>query len=249
MKVSIITVVYNNEQFIGSAIQSVLSQTYPNIEYIIIDGASTDRTMEIVNSYREKIKIIISEPDKGLYDAMNKGMAVSTGDVIGILNSDDVYYSNKVIEDVVEKFAVYTKADAVYGNIVYCRQNNIQAVVRKWITSPFYNNFFRDGEVPPHPALFIRRAIYKKAGGYNLRFRIAADYEFMFRCFNVHRFSVVHLNKFLVRMRLGGASNGTLKNIYRGNREIMQAWSVNGYSFPLQLLLIRPVKKLFQYFG
>ncbi len=157
MKVSIITVVYNNEQFIDSAIQSVLSQTHPNIEYIIVDGGSTDRTMEIVNAYREKIQTIISEPDKGLYDAMNKGMAVATGDVIGILNSDDVYFSNKVIEEVVEKFAIYNKADAVYGNIVYCRQNNIEVVVRKWVTSPFYNNFFRDGEVPPHPALFIRQ--------------------------------------------------------------------------------------------
>ncbi len=248
MKVTIITVVYNNEQFIAGAIESVLGQSYQNIEYIIIDGASTDNTLQIINGYKNRITKIVSEKDNGLYDAMNKGVGLATGDVIGILNSDDIYYSDKVIEEIVESFKSNEKADAVYGNLVYCEQANIDKVVRRWVTKPHYKSFFEDGEIPPHPGLFIRKSVYDSVNGYNLSFKIAADYEFMLRAFRANRFKIIFINKFLVRMRLGGASNKNVKNIIQGNREIQRAWKINGLKFPLKLLIVRPYKKIRQYF-
>lgn len=247
MKVSIITVVYNNEQFIAGAIESVLSQSYSNIEYIIIDGGSTDKTVEIIERYKGRIQKIVSEKDNGLYDAMNKGIALATGDVIGILNSDDIYYHDKVIEEIVELFKADTGADAVYGNLVYCEKADITKVVRRWITRPHYKTFFEDGEIPPHPGLFVKKSIYDLVGGYNLSFKIAADYEFMIRAFRANRFKLIFINKFLVRMRMGGASNKSIRNIIQGNKEIHRSWKLNGLRFPTKLLLVRPIKKIAQY--
>jgi len=247
IKVSVITVVYNNETFIANAIESVLSQTYSNIEYIIIDGGSSDGTLEIINRYKNKVHKVVSEKDKGIYDAMNKGIALATGEVVGILNSDDVYYSDNVIEEIAEIFNNNLKADAVFGNLVYCEQANINKVVRRWITRPHYNTFFEDGEIPPHPGLFVKKSVYNAVGGYNLSYKIAADYEFMIRAFRASHFKLIFINKFLVRMRLGGASNKSLKNIIQGNKEIIRSWKLNGLRFPAKLLIVRPLKKIAQY--
>ncbi|HRI20775.1 MAG TPA: glycosyltransferase family 2 protein [Panacibacter sp.] len=247
MKVSIITVVYNNEQFIADAIESVLSQSYADIEYIIIDGASGDNTLKIIEGYKDHVAKVVSEKDNGLYDAMNKGIKLATGDVIGILNSDDIYYSNKVIEEVAGIFRDHANADAVYGNLVYCEQANIKKVVRRWITKPHYKTFFEDGEIPPHPGLFVKKKVYDEVGGYNLAFKIAADYEFILRAFRSNRFKIIFINSFLVRMRLGGTSNKNIRNIIQGNREVRRAWKINGLRFPAKLMIVRPFKKIAQY--
>ena len=247
MKISIITVVYNNEQFIADAIESVLSQTYNDVEYIIIDGGSTDKTVEIIEGYKGRIQTVVSEKDTGLYDAMNKGIALATGEVVGILNSDDIYYHAKVLEEIMALFKADTNAGAVYGNIVYCAKENIMKVVRRWVTKAHYKTFFEDGEIPPHPGLFVKKKIYDTVGGYNLSFKIAADYEFMIRAFRANGFKLIFINKFLVRMRMGGASNKSIKNIIQGNKEIHRSWKLNGLSFPGKLLLVRPIKKIAQY--
>ena len=247
MKVSIITVVYNNEKFVKDAINSVLSQDYPDIEYIIIDGASKDNTMQEINKFRNKISKIISEPDNGLYDAMNKGVQLATGDVIGILNSDDLYYDNHVISEVVEAFSSHPHIDAVYGNLLFCRQEDTNQVVRKWISNGYKKNFFESGDIFPHPTLFVKKGVYQKAGDYYLPYKIASDYEFMLRAFRVHGFTPFFINKFFVRMRMGGKSTGSVKNIIKGNQEIYASWKKNNLSFPIQLFVLRPFKKIMQF--
>ncbi|RYX98905.1 glycosyltransferase, partial [bacterium] len=174
MKISIITVVYNNERTIEDAINSVLAQDYADIEYVIIDGNSSDGTTSIIKKYQDQIEIFISESDKGLYDAMNKGVLASTGDVIGILNSDDLYQDKFVISDIAEQFKSNPVCDIIYGDLVYVDKDNVDKIVRKWKSKPYYPKFFEHGYVPPHPALFLKREVYEKAGLFDLNFRLAA---------------------------------------------------------------------------
>jgi glycosyltransferase len=247
MKVSIITVVYNNERFVADAINSVLGQDHPDIEYIIIDGASADNTMQVINNYKDRVSKIVSEPDNGLYDAMNKGVELATGDVIGILNSDDVYYDEHIISEVAKAFKDNPGIDAVYGNILFCKQDDIYKTVRRWISVPYKKGFFERGDIFPHPTLFVKKEVYRVAGNYYLPYKIASDYEFMLRAFRVHGFSAFFLNKFFVRMRMGGKSTGSIKNIIKGNREIYAAWKKNNLSYPFQLFILRPFKKIIQF--
>jgi len=246
MKISIITVVFNNEATISTAIESVLNQTYKNVEYIIIDGQSTDATMKIVNKYASSIDKIISEPDKGIYDAMNKGILLATGDVIGILNSDDVYADNYVLRDVMLEFND-PKIDMVYGDLVYVKNTDLNLVVRKWKSEHYYPHFFEDGHVPPHPSLFLRKKVYDVVGLFNQGMRLAADYEFMLRLFKLHNYKSKYINKLLVKMRLGGATNGSMKNIIDGNKEILSAWKTNNLKVPLLLMPKRILKRLTQF--
>ena len=247
MKISIITVVYNNSATIDTAIESVLSQRYPNIEYIIIDGASTDGTMEMINGYGSRIQQVVSEKDAGIYDAMNKGIKLCTGEVIGILNSDDIYENNEVISTVMEAFLNDLELALVYGDLVYVKSDELNQVVRKWTTESYYPDFFEDGHVPPHPSLFIRRNVYQKVGLFNLNMRLAADYEFMLRVFKLHDFKSRYINKLFVRMRLGGATNMSLKNIVNGNLEILSAWRQHHLKAPYLLMPKRIFKRLSQF--
>jgi glycosyltransferase involved in cell wall biosynthesis len=247
LKVSIITVVYNNRHTISEAIDSVLSQTYNNIEYIIIDGDSNDGTTDIIDSYKDKISIVISETDNGIYDAMNKGINLATGDIIGILNSDDIYYSNDVIDNIIKDFIIDPDLDIVYGNIVYVDKFDTSRIVRKWVSCNYYNNFFEDAHVPPHPSLFLKKTIYSEAGLFNLNYKLAADYEFMLRIFKKFNYKSKYLNNFFVKMRLGGATNKNFKNIYKGNLEIMQSWKENLIKMPLMLIPKRVLKRLLQF--
>lgn len=203
-KITIITVVYNNVTTIANAIESVLSQTYANIEYIIIDGMSTDGTLEIINEYAPKISILISEKDNGIYDAMNKGLKLATGDVIGILNSDDLYANNSILNDVMYQFNLDQNLDILYGDLVYVKHDNTNNIVRTWISKPYYPKFFENGSVPPHPSLFLSTKVYQDAGYFNLKYRLAADYEFMLRIFKNFNFKIKYLPLVLVHMRLGG---------------------------------------------
>ncbi len=247
MKVSIITVVYNNAKTIRSAINSVLSQSYNEIEYIIVDGASTDGTLEIINEYRDKISVIVSEKDNGIYDAMNKGILQATGDIIGILNSDDLYDNNKIIEIIADEFIKDKKLEIVYGDLVYVAKNDITKIVRKWTSCDYDLTFFDRGEVPPHPSLFLKNNVYKIVGLFNIEYKLASDYEFMLRVFKKNTFKLKYINKILVKMRLGGATNKNYKNIYLGNIEILRAWKLNGLKIPILFIPRRIIKRLSQF--
>lgn len=248
MKLSIITVVYNNKRTINDAILSVFEQTYENIEHIIIDGGSTDGTLEILERERAKFAFLISEPDKGIYDAMNKGVGLATGDVIGILNSDDLYADNKVLQDVMTSFQEDQALFILYGDLVYVKSNEVDKIVRNWVSKSYTKNFFESGEVPPHPTLFVKSLVYKEVGNFDLKYKLAADYEFMLRAFKLHTFKTKYLNRLIVRMRLGGATNKNFKNILDGNKEILNAWKKNGLKPPFLIMPLRVIKRLSQFF-
>lgn len=246
-KVSIITVVYNNCNTIADAIQSVISQDYNNIEYIIIDGGSLDGTLKIINRYKANISKIITEEDNGIYDAMNKGLSYATGDIIGILNSDDIYADNTIISTIVNEFTYNKNIDVVYGDLVYVKYDNINAIVRYWESKKYYARYFEDGNVPPHPTLFLKRKVYEKIGNFNLNYHLASDYEFMLRLFKKYNFKSSYLNIVFVKMRLGGVTNKNFKNIIIGNKEILNAWRANYLRIPFRLIPLRIINRLSQY--
>ena len=229
MKISIITVVWNNKKTIRNAIESVLGQSYKNIEYIIIDGASTDGTVEIINSYSSKISKFLSEPDQGLYDAMNKGLKLATGDIVGILNSDDVYVDDKVIEKVVKVFQE-KKVDSVFADLVYVKPDDLGKIVRYYDSSYFHPDKFAYGWMPAHPTFFVKREIYEKYGYFKTNYKIAADYELLVRFLKKYKISYYYLNEVIVKMRTGGISTSGLKSNYILNKEIIQACRENGVS-------------------
>ena len=247
MKISIITVVFNNEATIRQAIESVLSQSYPEIEYLIIDGNSKDKTVSIIEEYKNNLSYFISETDKGLYDAMNKGLRAATGDVIGILNSDDLYQDNNVIANVMAHFIADTALEIVYGDLVYVKKEEVDQVVRNWKSKKYYLKFFDDGNVPPHPSLFLKNTVYQKVGLFNLEYKLAADYEFMFRVFKKNNFKSKYIKRLIVKMRLGGETNKSIQNIINQNKEILKAWRQNGINPPLMLMPFRITKKLLQF--
>lgn len=246
MKISIITVSYNSSRTISDTIESVINQSYENIEHIFVDGISEDDTLSRINSYNHD-KIVVSEKDAGIYDAMNKGVLAATGDVIGILNSDDLYQDATVIESVMNQFIEDPTLDIVYGNLVYVKSDNVNIVVRNWKSNSYYNNFFDNGNVPPHPSLFVKKRVYEEAGLFNLDFKLAADYEFMLRIFKKHNFRSRYTNKVIVKMRLGGATNKSFSNIIMQNKEILKAWRHNELKAPLSLMPFRIVKRLIQF--
>ena len=247
MKISIITVVYNNEKTIQDAMQSVLGQTYKNIEYVIIDGSSKDNTVNLIKEYKDQLGHFVSEKDNGLYDAMNKGIQACTGDVIGILNSDDLYQDSQVIAAVMEEFKNDKVLDIVYGDLVYVKSNDTNTIVRNWKSKEYYKRFFENANVPPHPALFVRSKVYKEAGLFDLQFKLAADYELMLRMFKKHNFKSKYINRLIIKMRLGGATNQSYTNIVNQNKEILRAWKVNGLQAPFYLMPLRIIKRLSQF--
>lgn len=220
-KLSIVTVVYNGAATISDTIASVAAQGYPNLEYIVVDGASTDDTLDRVRAAGEVVSRVVSEPDKGLYDAMSKGIRMTSGDIVGLINSDDVY--NPGVFDKVAAAFADPEVDAVYGDLCYVRQDDLGAVVRYWKSSEFKPGSFSYGWSPPHPTLFLRRAVYDRCGLFNLDYRIAADIEFMMRLFEVRGVRARYLPEILVRMRMGGTTNRSLRNIVRQNREVLRA--------------------------
>lgn len=247
MKVSIITVCFNSEKTIAQTIESVLNQTYHDIEYIIIDGKSADGTVNVIKEYvplfGEKIKWV-SEKDKGLYDAMNKGIKVSSGDIIGILNSDDVYYDNRVIENVVSMIEE-SQADVLYSNIEFFKEvQGRDIIVRKWIAR---TGKVRFGWIPPHPGVFVKKEVYEKLGGYDISLDIAADYDFLFRIFSDKHLKTIYYNNYTVKMRVGGKSMGSLRNIIKGNNEIYKSLKARKVPFPGFITFLRFARKLHQF--
>jgi len=247
MKVSIITVAYNSQATISDTIKSVINQTYKDIEYIIIDGASTDNTMSIIEAYKDNIHTIVSEPDSGLYDAMNKGIQYATGDVIGILNSDDYYENNAVIEKIVNTIK-QSNADVCYADLNYVHPVNTSKVIRRWKSGKFRKSSFYYGWMPPHPTIFVKKRVYNKVGLFNLGLKSAADYELILRIFLKSNFTVTYLPETIVCMRTGGNSNASLKNRIKANKEDRMAWKMNGIKPYFFTLFLKPFRKIFQYF-
>ena len=245
-KISIITVAWNSAETIEDTIKSVVSQSYDQIEYIIIDGGSTDETLDIINRYKDQIDCVVSEPDKGIYDAMNKGVNKATGDVVGILNSDDFYEDADVLKDVMVRFNA-SDIEALYADLVYVDRNATDKIVRFWNAGEYKEGAFRKGWMPPHPAFFLSKKAYNTFGTYNLELRSAADYELMLRM--IHKNGIVpeYLPRVITRMRTGGQSNVSLKNRIKANKEDRRAWEINGLK-PGSLTMIRkPLSKVTQY--
>lgn|ERR1035437_1586447 len=247
MKISIITAVFNNREFIEDAIKSVLSQTYSNKELIIIDGGSTDGTLEVIDRYRDNINNLVSSPDRGMYDALNKGIQLATGDIIGLLHSDDLYENSNILTKVCTLFEK-SQPDAVYGDLIYSDKNDINKVIRYWKAGEFTLPKINQGWMPPHPTLFVRRDVYRQLGGYNSNFKIASDYDLILRFFHKHRISVAYLPEVLIRMRVGGKSNRSIKNIIRKSWEDYKALNINEIKNPVFTLVLKNLTKLPQFF-
>lgn len=226
-KISIITASFRSESTIKDTLESVNIQTYPHIDHIIIDGASNDGTLALVRTYGKRVTNVTSEPDKGIYDAYNKGLAVADGEIIGFLNSDDYYASPYVIEHVMRAFEDQS-VDAVYADLVYVDMNNIKKIVRHWRSKAYRKGDFSRGFTPAHPTLFLRRSVYDRTGVFNIQMRLASDYEFMLRAFHTQGVKSVYLPEVVVQMRTGGATGGSFTSIKKQNIEILRALDSQG---------------------
>lgn len=247
MKVSIITVCYNSESTLESTIRSVIEQDYPDIEYIVVDGNSTDGSPAIIEKYKSKITKFISEKDKGVYFALNKGIALATGDVIGLLHSDDFYASKTIITQVVKEFES-SHSDSVYGDLQYVSRENTEKVIRHWQAKPYNNQLFLKGWMPPHPTFFVKNKCYTNFGCFNTSFSISADYELMLRLLYKYNISCSYIPQVLVKMRTGGISNVTIRSRITANREDRLAWKVNGLKAGILTLWLKPLSKFRQFF-
>jgi glycosyltransferase len=245
MKISIITVVFNNVDTVAAAVESVIHQDYENIEYIIIDGESDDGTLAVLEEYKEHFTTFISEHDEGIYDAMNKGIKCATGDIVGLLHADDIFASSDIVNTINKQFESDASLMGVYGNIIYfsTNQNDIK---RKWVAKDICPNYFEDGEIFPHTSFFVRKKVYDEIGYYKTKFRIGADYEFILRMIKVHEYKVKYINKTIVKMRLGGESTKNLSSIITSFYEVKNAWKMNNLSPPLSFYLKRYYKKIKQ---
>jgi glycosyltransferase involved in cell wall biosynthesis len=246
--ISVITVSHNSADSIAKSINSVLEQSYEKIEYIIIDGASVDGTKDIVKSYGTKISRFITEPDKGMYDAINKGIAVSNGDIIGILNSDDVFYDRHVIGKVAESFSE-NEIDAVYGDAIFVKSGDTSRIVRYYSSGAFHPRKFRFGFMPAHPSFYARRELFERFGLYKSDYKIAADFELLLRFIHVNRIKYKYLKMPFVKMRTGGISNKSFKSNITLNREILRACRENGLQTGYFLIYLKYFFKVFEYFG
>ena len=245
LKISVVTVSYNAEATISACIRSVINQTYNNVEYIIIDGASTDNTPAIIKKYESQVYIVVSEPDKGIYDAINKGIGLATGDIIGALNADDFFSDTNVLELIAAAFK-YNAADAIYGDLDYIDKKG--SVVRKWRSGQYKHGQFNRGWMPPHPTFYCRRELFEKFGNYSLAFGTAADYELMLRFIHLQQVRVYYLKTVLVKMTVGGVSNSTCKNRAKAFYYDLKAMYTNNIYFPPAALLVKPLRKLRQFF-
>jgi glycosyltransferase len=238
--------VWNNKDTIKDAIESVLSQTYKNIEYIVVDGKSSDGTVEIIKSYGDNISKFISEKDKGIYDGLNKGIDLATGDIVGILHSDDLYFDIDVISSVVKEFKNNQNLDGIYGDLIYTSKNNTDKVIRYWTSENFNKDLLYKGWMPAHPTLFLKKNIYKKYGNFDLGFKIAADYDFMLRILN-DNIKVKYIPKVFYKMRIGGESNKSIKNILQKSKEDLKAIKKNNIG-GIKTIVYKNISKISQFF-
>ncbi len=248
MKISIITVTFNSAATLEQTILSVINQTHKDIEFIIVDGKSTDDTIKIVEKYKNSISKFISEADNGLYDAINKGIDLASGKVIGILHSDDFYINNEVIQKYEDVFET-KNCDAVYADLYYVERENTNKIIRKWKSGNYKKNSFKNGWMPPHPTFFVKKEIYGKFGKFNLDFKSAADYELMLRFILKNQIKIAYLPEYTVKMRVGGKSNVTVANRVNANLEDRKAWEINGLKPLFYTLYLKPLRKIKQFFN
>lgn len=246
MKVSIITIAFNAAHTIEETIQSVINQDHPDIEYIVIDGGSKDATLDIVEKYNAQIDVLVSEPDKGVYDAMNKGIAKATGDVVAILNADDVYANNHIISEAVSVFRD-SNCDAVYGDLQYVNRDNPDKIFRNWVSGEYKRTSFKWGWMPPHPTFIVNRKLYDSFGTFNTELRTSADYELMLRFLYKNEVSVAYLPQVLVKMKIGGQSNASVGNRLKANKEDRRAWEMNDIRPYFFTLWLKPMRKIRQF--
>jgi len=247
MKITIITVVRNNAKCIEECIKSVLSQSYyNNIEYIIIDGESTDGTIDIINKYKNKVAKVISEKDPGHIHAFNKGIELATGDIIGFLHSDDLYVDDHVVEDAIAAFS-QSNADSVYGDLVYVKREDINKVVRYWRADEGNRAKISLGWMPPHPSLFVKREVYQYYGGFNTEFKISADYEIILRFLYMHRISMHYMHRLCVKMRTGGISNRNLFRVLQKTFEDYKACKIYGIDRAAYAIILKNLRKIPQF--
>jgi glycosyltransferase involved in cell wall biosynthesis len=246
-KISIITVSYNSQSTIKHTIDSVSSQTYKNKEYILIDGASQDWTLDILDFKKDEIDNFVSEKDDGIYDAMNKGIKAATGDIIGILNSDDFYYNQDVLSKVAKVFEE-TNCDCLYGDLIFVNKGDISKVARYWKSGKFEKNIMKKGWMLPHPTFFVKKKIYQKYGLYNTSLKRAADYEMILRLLHKEKINIEYIPEILIKMRVGGESNASIWNRLKGNNEDNIAWNLNGLKKPPFIRFIKPFRKISQFF-
>lgn len=249
MKVSIITATYNSAETIRDTIESVFLQNYKNIEYIIIDGGSKDNTLDIVYEYKDKIAKVISEPDKGIYDAMNKGIRLATGDIVGILNSDDFYTSEDVISKIVSEFNNNQTVDAVYGDIHFVTPDDLDTCVRYYSSKVFHPNLLRFGFMPAHPSFYVKRECYVKYGGYSLDYKISADFDLLVRFIYKHNITCKYVPKDFVTMRQGGVSTAGIKSKITLNEENIRACKKYGLYTNKTFMASRYLYKMFELRG
>ena len=245
MKISVITVCFNAAETIADTMASIRSQTHPDIEYIIVDGGSTDETLSIIEQNSDVVSLLLTGPDDGMYHAANKGIIAATGEIIGMLNADDFYADSDVLTDVAASMKEGT--DAVYGDLHYVDREHPQTVTRNWISGPYDKESFLSGWMPPHPTFFIRKSAYDTYGLFRLDFESAADYELMLRMLYKHSLKTSYIDRVLVKMRVGGKSNVTIANRIRANREDRKAWKINELKAYWYTLHIKPISKIRQF--
>jgi glycosyltransferase len=249
MKISIITPTYNSESTIGDTLRSVCEQSFSDFEHIIIDNKSNDRTLDIVNSYRSKSNlIVVSEKDNGLYNAMNKGIKLATGDIIGIINSDDFYSSDKVFLIINDIFSLNSDIQGIYGDLDYISRKDKNKVVRYWKAGEFKESKLNNGWIMPHPTVFLRKEVYD---GFDKAFRedlsLAADYEFLFRLIKIKKINFFYIKEVLVKMREGGLSSSSLKQRIKGWKQLRKSWRLNDFSVPRLFIFKRVFNKWTQF--
>jgi glycosyltransferase involved in cell wall biosynthesis len=247
MKITIITACLNAHETLESCFASVVAQRNVEIEHILIDGGSTDGTLDVIDKYSDHIARVVSGPDNGIYDAMNKGLRLATGDVIGILNADDMYFNEYCLQTVVDEFE-RSQAASVFGDLVYIRPDNLDRVVRYYRSNHFSINHFARGWMPAHPTFFVKRACYERYGLFKTDYRIAADYELLVRFLAKHNVSYSYIPKVLVKMRTGGVSTRSLVSNYILNREIVRACRENGVETNIFIVLSKYFTKILQLF-
>lgn len=247
MKLSIITATYNSAAHIAPCITSVNEQTYSHLEHIIVDGASSDNTLEIIKAVSKREIRIVSEPDRGIYDALNKGIQRATGDVIGFLHADDTFGGPDTLTEIAKAFSSQPNGNilsGVYGNLVFTSQDNPGKIIRKWQSRPFRPSRINLGWMPPHPTLFLRKEVYQQIGLFKTDYRIAGDYELMLRLMKHPETNLCWLNQTITRMTMGGASTGNLKNLKKKSQEDLRALRSNGFEFPYLVLACKIGRKL-----
>lgn len=247
MKITIITATYNSEATIEACMDSVLEQVHPDLEYLILDGGSKDGTLSKVGKCKDARVRVISEPDKGIYDALNKGITRATGEIIGFVHSDDFLATSDCLSKMVQLFQS-EKADGIYGDLHYVDALRTERVVRNWKSGPFRPQLLERGWMPAHPTLFLKKEVYDKHGVFDLEFKIAADYDLMLRIFKDDTLRFAYLPQVITKMRLGGASNGSLKNVIRKTREDYRAMKNNHLPNPLFTICAKNLSKIPQFF-